>query len=186
MFDAIFYDGPGNGKYPRTFRVDPIACEGCSVCAWFCPEHAIEFKPAVNGQWFISETRRGPMVHAKLGIAEENSGKLVSLVRNAAKEGQEKIFKNHKKYWDNFWSKSFVDLSQDYLNNLWYLQLYQLGSSSLGKYPPHFINSLWSWTRDARPWNHYYHWNQQHYAWPLLSSGHPELLEPYARWRLES
>ncbi len=86
MFDAIFYDGPGNGKYPRTFRVDPIACEGCGVCAWFCPEHAIEFKPAVNGQWFISETRRGPMVHAKLGIAEENSGKLVSIVRNAAKE----------------------------------------------------------------------------------------------------
>ena len=86
MFDAIYFDGPGNGKYPKTFRVDSIACEGCSVCAWFCPEEAIEFKPAINGQWFISETRQGPMVHARLGIAEENSGKLVSIVRNAAKE----------------------------------------------------------------------------------------------------
>jgi len=86
MFDAIYFDGPGNGKYPKTFRVDSIACEGCSVCAWFCPEKAIEFKPAINGQWFISETRQGPMVHARLGIAEENSGKLVSIVRNAAKE----------------------------------------------------------------------------------------------------
>jgi len=86
MFDAIYFDGPGNGKYPETFRVDPVACEGCSVCAWFCPEKAIEFKPAVNGQWFISETRRGLMVHARLGIAEENSGKLVTIVRNAAKE----------------------------------------------------------------------------------------------------
>ena len=86
MFDAVFYDGHGNGKYPRTFRIDPIACEGCGVCAWFCPEDAIEFKPAVNGQWFISETPHGPLVHAKLGIAEENSGKLVNIVRNASKE----------------------------------------------------------------------------------------------------
>ncbi|MFC1489602.1 ATP-binding protein [Candidatus Latescibacterota bacterium] len=86
MFDAIFYDGPGNGTYPKTFRVDPISCEGCGVCAWFCAEKAIEFKPAVNGQWFISETFHGPMVHAKLGIAQENSGKLVNIVRNNAKE----------------------------------------------------------------------------------------------------
>ncbi len=85
-FDAIFYDGPGNGRARKTFRVDPIACEGCGVCAWFCAERAIEFAPANNGQWFISDTRLGPMVHARLGIAEENSGKLVSLVRTEAKK----------------------------------------------------------------------------------------------------
>ena len=85
-FDAVFYDGPGNGRVPKTFRVDPIACEGCGVCAWFCAESAIEFAPANNGEWFISDTRLGPMVHAELGIAEENSGKLVSLVRTEAKK----------------------------------------------------------------------------------------------------
>jgi len=85
-FDAIFYDGPGNGRVAKTFRVDPIACEGCGVCAWFCAESAIEFAPANNGEWFISDTRHGPMVHAKLGIAEENSGKLVSLVRTETKK----------------------------------------------------------------------------------------------------
>ena len=86
MFDAVFFDGPGNGTYPKTYRVDPIFCEGCGVCAWFCAENAIEFKPAINGQWFISDTRHGPMVHARLGAAEENSGKLVTIVRNTAKE----------------------------------------------------------------------------------------------------
>ena len=85
-FDAIFNDGPGNEKAEKTFRIDPIACEGCGVCAYFCPENAIEFAPAVNGEWFISNTRCGPMVHAKLGIAEENSGKLVSLIRTRAKK----------------------------------------------------------------------------------------------------
>ena len=85
-FDAIFYDGPGNGTYGRTFRVDPIACEGCGVCSWFCDYDAIEFKPHVNGQLFVSDTRHGPMAHARLGIAEENSGRLVTLVRNAAKK----------------------------------------------------------------------------------------------------
>ncbi|KPK51032.1 MAG: (4Fe-4S)-binding protein [Planctomycetes bacterium SM23_25] len=84
-FDAIYFDGPGNGRVPKTYRVDPIACEGCGVCAWFCAENAIEFGPVINGEWFISETRCGPMVHAKLGVAEENSGKLVSIVRTQAK-----------------------------------------------------------------------------------------------------
>jgi MinD superfamily P-loop ATPase len=84
-FDAVFYDGPGNGRVPKTYRVDPVACEGCGVCAWFCAENAIEFGPVVNGQWFVSDTRCGPMVHARLGVAEENSGKLVYLVRTEAK-----------------------------------------------------------------------------------------------------
>lgn len=85
-FNAIYFDGPGNGKVEKTYRIDPIACEGCGVCAWFCEENAIEFGPVVNGEWFISDTRCGPMVHARLGVAEENSGKLVSLVRTQAKK----------------------------------------------------------------------------------------------------
>jgi MinD superfamily P-loop ATPase len=84
-FDAITYDGPGNGEVDKTYRIDPIACEGCGVCAYFCPEKTIEFAPVVNGQLYVSDTRYGPMVHATLGIAEENSGKLVSLVRTRAK-----------------------------------------------------------------------------------------------------
>jgi len=85
-FDAICFDGPGNANADKTYRIDQIACEGCGVCAWSCPEKAIEFGPAVNGEWFISDTRCGPMVHAKLGVAEANSGKLVSLVRAEAKK----------------------------------------------------------------------------------------------------
>jgi MinD superfamily P-loop ATPase len=84
-FEAIFFDGPGNGLVEKTFRVDPVACEGCGVCAWFCAESAIEFGPVVSGEWFISETRYGPMVQARLGIAEENTGKLVTTVRANAK-----------------------------------------------------------------------------------------------------
>lgn len=74
------------------FEVDPLACEGCGVCYHACPESAIAYDEVVSGQWFISKTGYGPLVHARLGIAEENSGKLVTLVRNKAKEigGQEK------------------------------------------------------------------------------------------------
>lgn len=85
-FDAIYFDGPGNGRVPKTFRVDTIACEGCGVCFEFCAEKAIEFEPVVCGQWFVSETRFGPLVHAQLGIAAENSGKLVTRLRRAAQQ----------------------------------------------------------------------------------------------------
>ncbi len=66
------------------FVVNSISCEGCGVCVYFCPEKAIDFPVNTCGEWFISETRFGPMVHARLGIAEENSGKLVTLVRQQA------------------------------------------------------------------------------------------------------
>ncbi len=70
----------------QDYVVDPIDCEGCGVCVDFCPEQAIDFPIKKCGEWFISKTRFGPMVHARLGIAEENSGKLVSLVRREARD----------------------------------------------------------------------------------------------------
>ncbi len=78
------------GAISKEFTVDGISCEGCAFCSFVCPAGAIEMEENVSGEWFISETRFGPMVHAKLGIAEENSGKLVSLVRKQAKELAEK------------------------------------------------------------------------------------------------
>lgn len=75
-FDAITDD----------LAVDPVACEGCSFCKFVCPNDAIKMEENLSGHWFSSDTRFGPLVHAKLGIAEENSGKLVTLVRNKAKE----------------------------------------------------------------------------------------------------
>jgi MinD superfamily P-loop ATPase len=75
------------------YKVDEIDCEGCGVCVDFCPENAIAFPTKICGEWYVSGTRFGPMVHARLGIAEENSGKLVTLVRQETKKiaEQEKI-----------------------------------------------------------------------------------------------
>lgn len=70
----------------HNFAVNPVNCDGCGICQQVCPAEAITFEPAVNGEWYISSTRIGPLVHARLGIAEENSGKLVTLVRKAAKQ----------------------------------------------------------------------------------------------------
>ena len=89
-YDAIRRDGePGT----ETFSIEPFACEGCGVCVEFCPVKAIDFPLRASGEWFVSETRHGPMVHARLGIAEENSGKLVSLVRRRAAQvaGERKL-----------------------------------------------------------------------------------------------
>jgi len=72
------------------FVVDPVSCEGCALCSHVCPANAIRMEENLSGEWYISDTKYGPFVHAKLGIAEENSGKLVSLVRQKAKELAEK------------------------------------------------------------------------------------------------
>lgn len=75
------------------YTVNSISCEGCGVCAQVCPQGAVSMQKHVSGQWFISRTRAGHMVHASLGIAEENSGKLVTLVRQQARLIAEKDHK---------------------------------------------------------------------------------------------
>jgi len=75
-FSAI--DLTEDGRYV----VNATACEGCGVCQIVCPSDAVSSGDAVNGKWFVSETRFGPMSHAILGHAEENTGRLVTLVRD--------------------------------------------------------------------------------------------------------
>ena len=70
----------------RDFKVDSISCEGCGFCSQVCPVDAITMKENLSGHWFISDTKYGSLVHARLGIAQENSGKLVALVRQYAKQ----------------------------------------------------------------------------------------------------
>jgi MinD superfamily P-loop ATPase len=80
----------------KNLKVDSTACEGCGFCCHVCPAEAISMNENMAGHWFVSATKYGPLVHARLGIAQENSGKLVNIVRQnarsiAQKEGLEYI-----------------------------------------------------------------------------------------------
>lgn len=83
------------GAIGKDFIIDPISCEGCGLCKRICGYDAIVIEENISGEWFISDTRYGPFVHARLGIAEDNSGKLVSRIRQAAKEIAEKEKKSY-------------------------------------------------------------------------------------------
>ncbi|HOL21356.1 MAG TPA: ATP-binding protein [bacterium] len=64
--------------------IDPLSCEGCGACSYFCPVKVISITEKESGEYFISDTKYGPFVFAKLGVAEENSGKLVTKIREEA------------------------------------------------------------------------------------------------------
>jgi len=83
-FEAVQMDGKAAGE--ATFTIDPSACEGCGVCVELCPAEAIDFPERSCGEWYVSQTRYGPMVHARLRPAGENSGKLVTQVRTEARQ----------------------------------------------------------------------------------------------------
>lgn len=70
--------------------IDPLSCEGCQICSYVCPPGAIKMKKNHSGDWFISDTPYGPLVHARLLPGEENSGKLVTEIRKKASELAEK------------------------------------------------------------------------------------------------
>ena len=76
-FDAVFSEDD-------VYRVDPTGCEGCASCFYQCPASAIEMRDRRSGLWFRSATRFGPLFHAHLYPGQENSGKLVSMVKQQA------------------------------------------------------------------------------------------------------
>ena len=80
-FDAVRFDPAGQG-----FEIDPLGCEGCAACFYQCPDEAIAMVPRLSGYWFRSESRFGPLFHARLRPAQENSGKLVALIKQRARE----------------------------------------------------------------------------------------------------
>ncbi len=82
-FGAVHRAGDGDQV---SFEIDDLACEGCAVCSWICPADAIRLNDSPAGEWLISSTRFGKMVHANLGVAQENSGKLVTIVRREARK----------------------------------------------------------------------------------------------------
>jgi len=79
----------------KDFNVDALSCEGCGFCSHICSAEAITMKENMAGYWFISDTKYGSLVHARLGIAQENSGKLVALVRQRARQMAEKSGVNY-------------------------------------------------------------------------------------------
>ena len=68
------------------YHIDEISCEGCKVCEVVCPCEAIQFKEKVSGDWYVADSKKHPFIYAYLRPGEENSGKLVSLVRSKAKD----------------------------------------------------------------------------------------------------
>jgi MinD superfamily P-loop ATPase len=79
QFDAIRQAG-------EDFVIDSLRCEGCKVCVNFCPEAAVLFPEKHCGAWYVSNTRFGPLVHAQLFPGQENSGRLVMVLKRQARE----------------------------------------------------------------------------------------------------
>jgi len=77
-FDAIH-------EQDGIYHVDPIACDGCAACVYQCPQDSIKIHEQIVGQWFRSASRFGPLFHAALRPAQENSGKLVTMVKQRAR-----------------------------------------------------------------------------------------------------
>lgn len=103
----------------------------------------------------------------------------IRLLDEAQNKGLKSEKEKHTLWWSEFWKKSFVHLGDDYLENIYYLRRYLMGSSSRGNYPVVFNGGLWTWNHDVRNWVTPHHWNTQQQYWGLCSQNDVDLLLPY-------
>ncbi|MCR5263996.1 MAG: hypothetical protein K6D94_08990, partial [Clostridiales bacterium] len=135
--------------------------------------HSARLKPEEAGGFEVYYT-------IKLGdTADEAKLACEKTLEAAESEGFDSMYLRHKSAWAEFWNKSDVSLSDDYLENIYYLYLYIMNSGSRGNYPPHFTSALWGFYHDYIPWVYYFHYNLQHMYAPLDAAGHGELAENY-------
>ena len=103
----------------------------------------------------------------------------------AEKKDFDGLLESNKTWWHDYWSKAFIDLHSedgkaDLVEQHYTYFLYLMGSSSLGKYPPRFINSIWSTTGDQAHWgSQFWWWNQSAWINPLCPTNRFELMDPW-------
>lgn len=93
------------------------------------------------------------------------------------------VYAKHLAWWKEYWNRSFINIENDYLENVYYINRYQFGCSGYGKYPPSVFGSLWNTLGDTHNWGHYMHWNDQQQFWPCDTWNAPELSQPYFNYR---
>jgi alpha-L-fucosidase 2 len=102
-------------------------------------------------------------------------------LNNAVAVGMVSLKAEHASSWAYFWNRSFIQIPDDYIENIYYLSLYYSNCECRGEYPPHFTQGLWGFRHDFIPWNYYFFYNMQHMYGPLNAAGHGELAENYYR-----
>lgn len=142
-------------------------------------EAVFEDSVNISHTYYITVTRADDVKTAK--------NQALGQIREAQSKGTEEIYRKHAKEWDSFWKKSYVSLpeKQDFLENLWYLDLYYANSQMRGAYPHTNFGDMWGVYHDFVSWNCYFHYNMQLSTFPLEAANHPELVETYYRFRRE-
>jgi MinD superfamily P-loop ATPase len=83
--DVCRFDAIQPGGFGGLYQIDSIACDGCAACVYQCPTGSIKMEEQIAGEWFRSQSLYGPLFHAALIPAQENSGKLVTIVKQNAR-----------------------------------------------------------------------------------------------------
>ena len=111
--------------------------------------------------------------------SDDPAQEAISLLDKAVKKTIPGLKQEHAEWWNHFWKQSFVHLGDDYMENIYYIRRYLMGSSSRGMYPVVFNGSLWVWNHDIRQWVTPHHWNTQQSYWGLAAQNDCDLMMPY-------
>ena len=117
---------------------------------------------------FVTSNESADPMASAIALLNKVDGKSISIEKSL-----------HRKAWSRFWDQSFVHLGNDYIENIYYLRRYLMGSSSRGKFPVMFNGGIWTWNRDVRNWVTPHHWNTQQQYWGLAAQNDCELMLPY-------
>uniref|UniRef100_UPI0032179F89 glycosyl hydrolase family 95 catalytic domain-containing protein n=1 Tax=uncultured Draconibacterium sp. TaxID=1573823 RepID=UPI0032179F89 len=139
-----------------------------------------------NNKRAVIETDAANTINAKIIVSVVTSNEsdnlledAINILDNKEKETIEKAKIAHDAWWKGFWERSFVSISDDYIENIYYYRRYVTASASRASFPIVFNGSLWTWNHDIRQWVTPHHWNTQQQYWGVAVQNDCDLMLPY-------
>jgi len=122
-------------------------------------------------------------VTTAISYTSESTAEMALRQLDEAEKAGSALYANHLQRWKNYWNRSFLQLEDEFAENFWYMNRYQMGSSCYGSFPPSVFGSLWTTLGDMRNWGHFYHWNDQMQFWPCDAWDSGDLTDAYFAYR---
>ena len=142
-------------------------------------------QPTVNGDYFEVQIKWKTIGDKLFGNWTVTKNKAAQLGDQKNTTAEQVSWASHKKWWQNFWSRSSVQVPDTIIQKQYLMEIYKLGAASRPNAPAITLQAVWTADNGSMPpWKGDFHndLNTQLSYWPVYTSNRLTEGESFINW----